>query len=56
MLLNGSVINFGSAGGAIIGGALIALGGYGALGIGLPICAGAAAVLAWWPVRSSVTT
>jgi predicted MFS family arabinose efflux permease len=55
MLLNGSVINFGSAGGAIMGGALIALGGYGALGIGLPICAAAAAVLAWWPARSSVS-
>ena len=52
MLLNGSVINFGSAGGAIIGGALIALGGYSALGIGLPICAAVAAMLAWWPARS----
>jgi DHA1 family inner membrane transport protein len=56
MLLNGSVINFGSAGGAIMGGALIALGGYSALGIGLPICAALAAVLAWWPARSSFTT
>lgn len=56
MLLNGSVINFGSAGGAIMGGALIALGGYGALGIGLPVCAAMAAMLAWWPARTSVST
>jgi DHA1 family inner membrane transport protein len=49
MVLNGSVLNFGTAGGAILGGALIAFGGYAALGIGLPIFALAAALLAWWP-------
>jgi DHA1 family inner membrane transport protein len=49
MVLNGSVLNFGTAGGAILGGALIAFGGYAALGIGLPLFALAAALLAWWP-------
>jgi len=36
MVLNGSVFNLGTAAGAALGGLLIALGGYGALGIGLP--------------------
>jgi DHA1 family inner membrane transport protein len=49
MVLNGSVLNLGTAGGAILGGALIAFGGYTALGIGLPLFALAAAFLAWWP-------
>jgi DHA1 family inner membrane transport protein len=49
MVLNGSVLNFGTAGGAILGGALIAFGGYAALGIGLPVFALAAALLVWWP-------
>ena len=49
MVLNGSVLNLGTAGGAILGGALIAFGGYAALGIGLPLFALVAAVLAWWP-------
>jgi DHA1 family inner membrane transport protein len=49
MVLNGSVLNLGSAGGAIFCGILIALGGYSVLAIGLPVFALAAAVLAWWP-------
>ena len=49
MVLNGSVLNLGTAGGAVLGGALIAFGGYTALGIGLPLFALVAAVLAWWP-------
>jgi predicted MFS family arabinose efflux permease len=49
MVLNGSVLNLGTAGGAILGGALIAIGGYAALGIGLPIFALVAGFLAWWP-------
>jgi predicted MFS family arabinose efflux permease len=49
MVLNGSVLNLGTAGGAMLGGALIAFGGYAALGIGLPLFALVAAFLAWWP-------
>jgi predicted MFS family arabinose efflux permease len=49
MVLNGSVLNLGTAGGAVLGGALIAFGGYAALGIGLPLFALVAAALAWWP-------
>ena len=49
MVLNGSVLNLGTAVGAVLGGALIAFGGYTALGIGLPLFALVAAVLAWWP-------
>jgi predicted MFS family arabinose efflux permease len=49
MVLNGSVLNLGTAGGAVLGGTLIAFGGYAALGIGLPLFALVAAALAWWP-------
>ena len=56
MVLNGSVLNLGTAGGAILGGALIAFGGYPALGIGLPLFALAAAALAWWPVSGQPGT
>jgi predicted MFS family arabinose efflux permease len=49
MVLNGSVLNLGTAGGAVLGGTLIAFGGYPALGIGLPFFAVVAAALAWWP-------
>jgi predicted MFS family arabinose efflux permease len=52
MVLTGSLINAGAAGGAALGGVLIALGGYGALGIGLPLLAFAAAALAWWPAAA----
>ena len=49
MVLNGSVLNFGTAGGAVLGGTLIAYGGYPALGIGLTLFALVAVALAWWP-------
>ena len=46
MALNGSLYNLGSAAGGALGGLLLAAGGYGALGLGLPLFAGAAALLA----------
>lgn len=49
MVLNGSTINLGAAGGAALGGALIALGGYPLFALGAPLFAFAAAVLALWP-------
>jgi len=49
MALNASLLNAGAAAGAAIGGALIAVGGYGSMGIGLPAFAFAAAIVAWWP-------
>ena len=52
MVLNGSILNVGTAGGAILGGFLLSLGGYGMLGLGLPIFALIAAVIAWWPAES----
>jgi predicted MFS family arabinose efflux permease len=52
MVLNGSLLNLGSAVGALLGGVLISLGGYRALGIGLPVFAVTAAVLAAWPNRA----
>jgi predicted MFS family arabinose efflux permease len=54
MLLNSSVINFGTAIGAALGGGLIALGGYGALGLGLSIFAVIGAVLVLWPQQVAV--
>ena len=53
MLLNGSMVSFGTAAGAAIGGGLIALNGYPALGWGLPIFALIGAVLVLWPQRTS---
>lgn len=49
MVLNGTMLNVGSAVGAALGGGLIAIGGYTALGLGLPIFGLGAAALAWWP-------
>ena len=51
MALNASLLNGGAAAGAALGGALIALGGYHAMAIGLPLFALAAAILAWWPAK-----
>jgi predicted MFS family arabinose efflux permease len=51
MVLNGSLLNLGAAGGAVLGGVLITVGGYEALGIGLPVVAIVAAGLTWWPAR-----
>jgi predicted MFS family arabinose efflux permease len=47
MVLNGSLLNAGSAVGTALGGALLALGGYDALAFGLPIFAILAAALVW---------
>ena len=47
MTLSGSLFNLGAAGGSAIGGALLALSGYQALAIGLPIFALGAALLSW---------
>jgi predicted MFS family arabinose efflux permease len=49
MVLNSSLLNLGAAGGAVVGGLLITVGGYEAFGIGLPVVAMVATVLAWWP-------
>jgi predicted MFS family arabinose efflux permease len=52
MVLNGSVLNLGTAGGAALGGVLLGLGGYAILGVSLSLFALLAAVIAWWPARS----
>jgi DHA1 family inner membrane transport protein len=49
MILNGSMINLGASAGALAGGILISTGGYGALGIGLPLFSIGAVALTWWP-------
>lgn len=49
MGLNGAVFSLGAAGGAAAGGLLLAIGGYDALGLGLPVFALAAAWLVWQP-------
>lgn len=48
MLLNGSAFSFGSAIGSSVGGLLLAVGGYGALGVSIPAFCCAGAALAWW--------
>ncbi len=47
MVLNGSIFNLGSALGAALGGLLLAIGGFTALGLGLPLFALAASLVAW---------
>jgi len=49
MVLNSSLLNLGAAGGAVLGGVLISVGSYAALGIGLTVVAMVASFLAWWP-------
>ncbi|HEY7031923.1 MAG TPA: MFS transporter [Thermomicrobiales bacterium] len=49
MVLNGSVLNLGSAVGTALGGSLIAAGGYHALALGLPLFGLIAVGLALWP-------
>src|SRR5262249_50580791 len=51
MVLNGSVLNLGSAVGTALGGGLIAAGGYHALALGLPFFGLTAVALAWWPAN-----
>jgi predicted MFS family arabinose efflux permease len=52
MTLSGSIFNLGAAGGGAIGGMLLALSGYDAVAIGLPIFGLAAALLSWRPARA----
>jgi predicted MFS family arabinose efflux permease len=47
MVLNGSIFNLGSALGGALGGLLLTLGGFTALGLGLPLFALAASLCAW---------
>jgi predicted MFS family arabinose efflux permease len=54
MTLHGSLFNLGAAAGGAIGGLLLALAGYGALAIGLPIFGLGSALLAWWPERREI--
>ncbi len=49
MVFNGAIFNVGSGMGTLLGGVLLAGGGYGAIGIGLPVFAVIAAVLVWYP-------
>ena len=49
MTLNGSLFNLGAAGGGAIGGLLLAVSGYQALAIGLPVFALGVALLSWRP-------
>jgi DHA1 family putative efflux transporter-like MFS transporter len=53
MVLNGSVLNLGTAGGAVLGGLLLGVGGYSMLGLGLPIFGLIAAVIARWPGKAA---
>lgn len=54
MVLNASVITLGAGAGSMLGGALIGLGGFLALGLGLPLFAFASALLVWRGRRGSV--
>ena len=56
MALNATLMNAGGAVGAAVGGALLAVGGFPALGVGLSFFALVAAVLAWWPRRVMATS
>ena len=49
MTVHGSLFNLGAAGGGAIGGLLLALLGYDALALGLPIFGLGSALLAGWP-------
>jgi DHA1 family inner membrane transport protein len=51
MTLSGSIFNLGAAGGGAIGGMLLALSGYDAVAIGLPLFGLAAALLSWRTAR-----
>jgi predicted MFS family arabinose efflux permease len=47
MVLNSSLLNFGAFGGGAVGGALLAIGGYTALALALPVFGLAAAMVIW---------
>ena len=51
MVLTTSVFSLGSAAGGALGGLLLAVGGYGALALGLPLCAFGSVFLLWQPLR-----
>ncbi len=51
MVLNGSILNFGAAAGAGLGGLLLELGGYPAMAIGMPLFGITGAILTAWPNR-----
>ena len=53
LTLHGSLFNLGAAAGGAFGGLLLALSGYSALAVGLPIFGLGSALLAWWPDRRS---
>jgi predicted MFS family arabinose efflux permease len=53
MSLHSSVLRFGTATGALIGGALLALGGYSLLGVGLPIVAAIGGTVGWLSGRTA---
>ncbi len=54
MVLNASLLNLGAAVGAAAGGGLLAVGGYHAMALGLPIFAAAAALMVW-PQRADMS-
>ncbi len=54
MSLHSSVLRFGTATGALIGGGLLALGGFALLGAGLPIVAAIGGVVGWLSGRPTV--
>lgn len=51
MSLNSSVVRFGTAAGASLGGGLLALGGYPFVAIGLPLVAVLGSAVVWWSRR-----
>ncbi len=56
MSLHSSVLRFGTATGAMVGGALIALGGFSLLGVGLPIVAAIGGTVGWLSGRPTVVS
>jgi DHA1 family inner membrane transport protein len=56
MALNATLMNAGGAVGAALGGMLLAVGGFPALGVGLSLFALASAILAWWPLQQDPAT
>jgi predicted MFS family arabinose efflux permease len=55
MALNSSVVRFGTAAGASLGGALLALGGYPLVALGLPIVAVIGSIVVWFSRHRPVT-
>jgi hypothetical protein len=53
MSLHSSVLRFGTATGALVGGGLLALGGFSLLGAGLPIVAAIGGTVGWLSGRPS---